>query len=112
MAKALLIAEKPSLMREIQAVYQKIQFPDQIEFKSFAGHTMTLCSPEDYSEAWSDRKNADLLPMIPHPFRYKPTADKLSLFQDIKSLIEKGNYDYLINACDPGREGQHIFHSF
>ena len=42
MAKALLIAEKPSLMREIQDVYRKIQFPDQIDFKSFAGHTMTL----------------------------------------------------------------------
>lgn len=112
MAKALLIAEKPSLMREIQAVYQKISFPDQIEFKSFAGHTMTLYSPEDYTEAWTDRKNPDLLPMIPDTFRYKPTADKLSMYQEIKALIEKGNYDYLINACDPGREGQHIFHSF
>lgn len=112
MAKALLIAEKPSLMREIQDVYRKIQFPDQIDFKSFAGHTMTLYSPEDYEEAWAERKNPDILPMIPGPFRYKPTPDKLKMYQDIKTTIENGNYDYLINACDPGREGQHIFHSF
>ena len=36
--KALLIAEKPSLMREIQNVYQKGNFADDITFMSFAGH--------------------------------------------------------------------------
>ena len=51
MARALLIAEKPSLMREVQAVYKTMNYPDQIDFKCFRGHTMTLYAPADYR--WS-----------------------------------------------------------
>ena len=39
--KALLIAEKPSLMRTIQDVYRQINLQDTITFKSFAGHVIT-----------------------------------------------------------------------
>ena len=34
--KALLIAEKPSLKRTIEEVYNKGHYPDQIDFTSFA----------------------------------------------------------------------------
>ncbi|HAX71968.1 MAG TPA: type IA DNA topoisomerase [Firmicutes bacterium] len=114
MARALLIAEKPSLMREVQAVYKTMNFPDQIDFKSFRGHTMTLFAPGDYTEEW-EKWDLKTLPMIPQKFRYKVIedgkGDYLNIFQDIKKTIEHGNYDYLINCCDPGREGQLIFHS-
>ena len=52
MARALLIAEKPSLMREVQAVYKTMNYPDQIDFKCFRGHTMTLYAPADYTKDW------------------------------------------------------------
>ena len=47
MTKALLIAEKPSLMRDIQKVYKKLQLPFEIEmekvgFKCFANDTRTI----------------------------------------------------------------------
>lgn len=109
--RVLLIAEKPDLMRKVKAVYDSEGFVDDIEFTSFAGHTMTLKGPEDYTEDWKlwDTK---FLPMIPKKFEYKPSPDKLKMYNEIKNKIAKGNYDYLINCCDPGREGNAIFHSF
>lgn len=109
--RALLIAEKPSLMKEIQAVYNKHGHKDKIEFKTFAGHTMTLKEPQDYNKDW-EKWDLKVLPMIPSVFQYKPTKDKYAMYKDIKETIEVGDYDYIINACDPGREGQHIFFSF
>lgn len=109
--KALLIAEKPSLMKEIRDAYNKFGHKDQITFKSFAGHTMTLVEPHEYSPEW-EKWNLAVLPMIPETFRYKPTKDKLAMYKEIKDEVLNGGYDYVINACDPGREGQHIFFSF
>jgi DNA topoisomerase-3 len=109
--KALLIAEKPSLMKEIKEVYNKNGHMDQITFKTFAGHTMTLVDPNEYKPEW-EKWNLALLPMIPEEFRYKPTNDKLAMYKELKDEVLHGGYDYVINACDPGREGQHIFFSF
>lgn len=109
--RALLIAEKPSVMKELQAVYNKHGHKDKIEFKTFAGHTMTLKEPQDYNKDW-EKWDLKVLPMIPSTFQYKPTKDKYAMYKDIKETIEVGDYDYIINACDPGREGQHIFFSF
>ena len=111
MGKALLIAEKPDLMRHIRDAYNKKGHPDDITFKSFVGHTMGLKMPDDYNPDWKTRKMSNL-PMIPNEFEYKPTKDKLDIFKDLKSEVLSGKYDYIINACDPGREGQHIFFSF
>ena len=105
MARALLIAEKPSLMREVQAVYKTMNYPDEIDFKCFRGHTMTLYAPADYTKDW-EKWDLNTLPMIPKKFKYKviedDRGDYLSIYQDIKKTIEFGNYDYLINCCDPG----------
>lgn len=109
--RALLIAEKPSLMRDIQAVYNKHGHADKIDFKTFAGHTMGLSPPHVYTEEWK-KWRLDTLPMIPETFQYEPTKDKYAMYKDIKETIKVGGYDYIINACDPGREGQHIFFSF
>ena len=112
MARALLIAEKPDLMRHVKAVYDKYGHKDIIDFESFAGHTMTLQSPEKYNAEWGGKWVLTNLPMIPSKFYYEPSKDKISLYNRIKDKIKHGNYDYLINCCDPGREGQHIFFSF
>lgn len=113
MGKALLIAEKPSLMREVQKVYNKNKslFKDEIDFQSFAGHTMSLKSPGEINPAW-EKWNLANLPIIPDNLDYKVDPSKKKMYNDIKNQIKKGNYDYLINCCDPGREGQAIFHSF
>lgn len=115
--KVLLIAEKPSLMREIQNVYNQINYPDTITFKSFAGHVIGLKNPRDYGVVngvdWGDKLwNLNMIPMIPDKFQYQIASDKKQMYKDLKNEIDSGNYDYIINACDPDREGNHIFQLF
>lgn len=110
--KGLLLAEKPSVMRAIQEVYKKEQasLPDVLEFGAFHGHLMELRSPEEYDASWEDRQNMAILPMIPSTFSYKP-SDRTSVNR-LMEKIRQGKYDFLVNACDAGREGEHIFWSF
>ena len=115
--KALLIAEKPSLMRTIQDVYRQINYPDTIIFKSFAGHIIGLKNPKDYGVVdgvdWSNKLwNEDMIPMIPNKFLYQVSSDKKAMYRDLTNEIASGDYDYIINACDPDREGNHIFQLF
>ena len=115
--KALLIAEKPSLMRTIQDVYRQINYPDTITFKSFVGHIIGLKNPKDYGVVdgvdWSNKLwNEDMIPMIPNKFLYQVSSDKKAMYRDLTNEIASGNYDYIINACDPDREGNHIFQLF
>lgn len=107
--KALLIAEKPDLMRKVKEAYTNRGFKDTIYFASFHGHVMTLLQPHEYNESW-EKWSLETLPMIPDNFRYKAADTKT--VNDLKKLIKEGNFDYLINCCDPDREGQHIFYSF
>ena len=113
MAKALLIAEKPSLMRDVQSAYKnnKSMIKDTIDFASFAGHTMSLKNPGEINPEW-EKWSLTTLPRIPEKFEYKVSKDKKKMYNDIKKKIKDGGYDYLINCCDPGREGQAIFHTF
>lgn len=113
MAKALLIAEKPSLMRDVESAYKhnKSKIKDTIEFASFAGHTMSLKNPGEINPEW-EKWSLSTLPRIPEKFEYKVSKDKKKMYNDIKKKIKEGGYDYLINCCDPGREGQAIFHTF
>lgn len=108
--RALLLAEKPSLMREIQTVYNKGNFPDSIDFMAFAGHTMGLSEPGEYNASWGEKKwKWDDLPMIPTIWKTRVSSDKTTLYNNIRNKIMSGHYDYIINACDPDREGQAIF---
>ena len=116
--KALLIAEKPSLAREIANTYHKMTtFPDNIEITNFAGHVVGLKNPRDYGvyngKDWAEKKwNWGMLPIMPDKFLYKVSDDKTKMYNDLKNQIDLGNYDYIINACDPDREGNHIFQLF
>lgn len=109
--RGLLLAEKLSVMRAIKEVYSKeTSYPHQLDFGAFHGHLMELKAPEEYRKDWEDRKNTSILPMFPNPFEYR-VEDKQSVDM-LLSKIQSGNYDFLINACDAGREGEHIFWSF
>lgn len=105
----LLIAEKPSVMRAVEAIYKKeaSKLPYTLDFAAFHGHLMQLQEPEDYDPSWKSWQN---LPVVPAEFRYK-ASDKKSV-DLLTAKIKAGNYDFLVNACDAGREGEHIFYSF
>ncbi len=114
--KALLIAEKPSLMRTIQEVYNKhkSEIPYTCDFLAQAGHLLTLKLPrelvDDYGHySWSH------LPFHPEDnggWQYKvitgtgPASAAKGRYKTIKDTIKDNNYDFIIHAGDPDQEGQ------
>ena len=111
--KLLLIAEKPSLMRELKAVYNnhKNEINYIIDFMALAGHVCMYGKPNDY-EQWN-KKWVELepyLPMVPDKWKINVMNDKKDLFNSVKKKIEENNYDGIICATDADREGNLIFY--
>ena len=108
--KILIIAEKPSVMRRIRDVAAKTNTGYIVDCAAFHGHLMGLKSPVEYDSAWGTPWTAAQLPMIPQAWAYKAVDEASALA--LRDKINAGNYDYIVNACDAGREGEHIFWSF
>lgn len=110
MARVLLIAEKPSVARDIQAAYNKIKggYQFSLDITSAAGHLVGLCEPDEYCEDWK-KWDLSTLPMIPDSFKKKVLPNSKDVFKKIKDMCDKNHYDYIINACDGDREGEAIF---
>lgn len=108
MTRALLLAEKPSLMRKIQAVYKTMSNCDSIDFIALAGHITTAKKPDEIKEEWKPW-TFNNLPIIPEVLEYKVNPNTKDIYDRIQIAIKKNKYDYIINACDPDREGQAIF---
>lgn len=113
MKKALLIAEKDSLMEIVEAVYNrnKSKIPYEIKFAHFSGHTVELKSPGELNPEWGKWK-LNLYPLIPDKFEYKVSKTKTKIYKRVIDKISSEDFDFLINCCDAGREGQAIFHTF
>lgn len=104
--KALLIAEKPSLMRTIRDVYNRHrgEFDFEIDFVALAGHVLGLKMPDEINPSYK-KWSLDHLPMEV-PFRYKTLSGKAQIVSQIKSAINSGQYDFVVNSGDPDQEGQ------
>ncbi|MGE7666065.1 DNA topoisomerase [Ureibacillus composti] len=111
MKRALLIAEKPSLMRDIQKVYKKTTLPYEIDFASFVGHVVELKEPHEYKPEWK-KWNLDVLPMIPERYEFRVKKSAYKVYKDLEQTLKSNHYDFIINACDAGMEGENIFYSF
>lgn len=111
MKKALLIAEKPSLMRDIQKVYKSMQLPYKVDFASFVGHVVELKEPHEYNPKWK-KWDLQLLPMIPDKYEFRIKRSAYKVYKDIEQMLKTNQYDFIINACDAGMEGENIFYSF
>lgn len=118
MRKALLIAEKPSLMREIENVYHKIKskLPYEIAFTSQRGHLVTLKTPDEIDP---EQKKWEWSTIPFHPekhggWQYKVIEDEKKgsyltskeRFDAIKEELLSGKYDFVINAGDAEQEGE------
>lgn len=110
--KRLYIAEKPDMGRQIaSALAQPHKKGDGfIETGEgtvtwCVGHIMQMAQPEEYSPDWKIWK-WDNLPMIPETWKLDVIADKSRQFKIIKDLLKQT--DDIVNAGDPGREGQLI----
>lgn len=108
--KALLIAEKPSVAANIEAVYKKMAVqPYEIDFDAAAGHIIELKDPSEYDPAWGNRYDRDILPVMPRKMQYKVKDGMEKRYKRLRDELVDGKYDYIINACDAGREGELIF---
>lgn len=114
MKRYLFIAEKPSLMRDIEASYKKHKSDvdakfGQIDFVSLVGHVCRLIEPKEYPE-W-DGKWADIeLPMIPGTFKIDEIASAKKVIAGIKKKLKEGDYDGVIVGTDADVEGNGIYY--
>ena len=116
MAKTLLIAEKPSVGRDLASAlpgsFSKsegfLESPDTI-ITWAVGHLVELAQPEDYDERLKRWRMADL-PIVPDAFKLRPRDAKSKKQLDlVRKLLSRDDVDRVVNACDAGREGELIF---
>src|SRR5213080_517708 len=116
MSKTLVIAEKPSVGRDLASAlpgsFAKAEThleSDDYVITWAVGHLVELAEPDDYDERWKKWRMADL-PILPEDFRLKPRdAKSRKQLTAIRKLLERKDVDRIINACDAGREGELIF---
>lgn len=112
--KSLIIAEKPSVARDLAQVlgkFQKVQDwfeNDQYVISSAIGHLVELLMPEEIDPKLGFWR-LQPLPIIPEKFGLKPIEDTKSKFQELKKLMARADVADVINGCDAGREGELIF---
>ena len=114
MGKILVIAEKPSVGRDIARVLGcKVKGDGFLSSDSYVvswaiGHLVTLCEPEDYDAAYK-KWRAEALPIIPESIMLKPLTNTKKQFDLLKRLMNHAGTDKIICATDSGREGELIF---
>ncbi len=116
MGKTLIIAEKPSVGRDIASAlpgaFEKSEGhleSDEYVITWAVGHLVTLAEPEDYEAGLKRWRMADL-PIIPAEFKLKPRDDKSrKQLKVIHALLRRDDVERVVNACDSGREGELIF---
>ncbi len=118
MNKKLVIAEKPSVAREIAKVLGvKASGPKNAGFLanedyivSWAlGHLVNIAEPEIQNEEWKGRWDLKQLPMVPRRFTLSVLPERKRQFDIVRSLLNREDVDEVINATDAGREGELIF---
>jgi DNA topoisomerase III len=116
MGKTLVIAEKPSVGRDLVAVlpgaFTKnegfLEGPDHVVTWA-VGHLVQLADPDEYDDRFKKWRMADL-PIVPDRFKLV-VRDERSKKQMtvVKRLLDRDDVELVVNACDAGREGELIF---
>ena len=116
MGKTLVIAEKPSVGRDLASALPG-SFPksegylesDDYVITWAVGHLVQLADPEEYDEKFKKWRMADL-PIVPEEFHLVPRdAKSKKQLNLILKQLKREDVDLVINACDAGREGELIF---
>ena len=110
----LVISEKPSVAQSIGKVlgaYKKEQgylSGRDCIISWCLGHLAEYAMPESYDEAYKKWSFEDL-PILPEKWKLELDPDKKKQFTVLKKLLSRTDLDYVVNACDAGREGELIF---
>ncbi|SFG98465.1 DNA topoisomerase-3 [Desulfotomaculum arcticum] len=109
--KSLVLAEKPSVAREIARVLNcqkkgKGYLEGQKYVVTWAlGHLVTLAEPEDYDKKFKQWRLEDL-PMLPEQMKLKVIRKTSQQFQSIRNLMKRPDIGEVVIATDAGREGE------
>jgi len=116
MPKTLVIAEKPSVGRDLTRVlpgpFTKhegyLEGPDHTVTWA-VGHLVQLADPDEYDDKFKKWRMADL-PIVPDRFKLV-VRDERSKKQMtvVKRQLDNDDVELVVNACDAGREGELIF---
>jgi DNA topoisomerase-3 len=116
MGKTLVIAEKPSVGRDLSRVlpgpFQKLEGyleSDEYVMTWAVGHLVQLAEPDEYDPKYKKWRMADL-PIVPDHFRLVVRDERSKKQMSvITKLLKRADVDRVVNACDAGREGELIF---
>jgi DNA topoisomerase-3 len=114
--KTLVIAEKPSVARDLADAlpgnfenHDSYLESDDTVITFAVGHLVELINPEDYDERFKKWRMADL-PIVPEEFKLQPRDKKAEKqLKVIHKLLQRDDVERIVNACDAGREGELIF---
>ena len=111
MEKTLVLAEKPSVGRELARVLDcKKSGNGYLEGDKYIvtwalGHLVTLADPDVYDKKYEKWDMQDL-PMLPQNMKLVVIPESRRQFQTVSSLMKRGDVGELIIATDAGREGE------
>lgn len=111
MAKTLVLAEKPSVGRELARVLGCKKSGDGcLEGERYIvtwalGHLVELAAPEEYDKAWQ-KWDMLALPMLPQRMKTVVIPQSARQFRAVQSLMRRGDVSELVIATDAGREGE------
>lgn len=116
MGKTLILAEKPSVGRDIAralGVKGNAAAEGMIEGGEYVvswaiGHLVALCNPDELSDEWK-KWRMETLPMLPETLRTKVLPKTKKQFSILKKLLTSPEIDRVVCATDSGREGELIF---
>ena len=112
--KYLVIAEKPNVSRAIAKVIGAYRQEDgyleggDCVVSWCLGHLAEYAAPEYYDERYKSWRFDDL-PILPEEWKLLVSEDKKAHFNILRKLLRSKDFDYVVNACDAGREGEAIF---
>jgi DNA topoisomerase-3 len=118
MPKTLVIAEKPSVGKDIASAlpgsYTSSKDKTHLTGDDYViawavGHLVGLAEPDSYDPRFKKWRFPDL-PIVPDKFALVPNDDKSKKqLAAIHKLMKSDEIDVIVNACDAGREGELIF---
>jgi DNA topoisomerase III len=118
MSKTLVIAEKPSVGRDLVRVLpgpftkggtgEFLEGPHHVVTWA-VGHLVQLADPDEYEEKFKKWRMADL-PIVPEHFKLVVRDERSKKQMNaVKRQLGRDDIDSVVNACDAGREGELIF---
>ena len=114
MSKHLIIAEKPSVAKDIAKALggckdEKEYLESENNIITWAvGHLVEFIAPEEIDPKYKAWKLEDL-PIIPKSFSLKAKDKCTTRLRIIAKLAKRADVEAVVNACDAGREGELIF---